>query len=60
LPAGNLSETFGRYRHGENVAIDRGDVRHDLFPKQTRRPGSKRALARGISQLDQRTLYLST
>ena len=60
LPAGILPGTFGRYRHGADVAINRGGVRHDLLPKQTRRPGSKRASAREVPQLDQRTLYLST
>jgi hypothetical protein len=38
-------------------------IRHDLFPKRSelqRRPGSKDAIGWGYSQLDQRTLSLST
>jgi hypothetical protein len=63
LPARNPAENFGRDWWVVDVAVDRGAIRHDLFPKQSglqRRPGSKGAIGWGSSQLDQRTLFLST
>jgi hypothetical protein len=63
LPARNPAENFGRDWWVVDVAVDRGAIRHDLFPKQSglqRRPGSKGAIGWGSSQLAQRTLFLST
>jgi hypothetical protein len=63
LLARNPAENFGRDWWVVVVAVDRGAIRHDLFPKQSglqRRPGSKDAIGWGYSQLDQRTLFLST
>jgi hypothetical protein len=63
LLARNPTENFGRDWWVVDVAVDRGAIRHDLFPRQSglqRRPGSKDAIGWGYSQLDQRTLFLST
>jgi hypothetical protein len=63
LLARNPAENFGRDLWVVDMAVDRGAIRHDLFPKQSRlqrRPGSKDAIGWGYSQLDQRTLFLST
>jgi hypothetical protein len=63
LPARNPAKNVGPDWWVVDVAVDRGAIRHDLFPKQSgllRRPGSKGAIGWGPSQLDQRTLYLST
>jgi hypothetical protein len=63
LLARNPVKDFGRGWWVVDVAVDRGAIRHDLFPKQSglqRKPRSKRAIGWGYSQLDQRTLFLST
>jgi hypothetical protein len=43
----DCAETFGRYRHGADVAIGRGDIRHDLSPSKLEDPDQSLRWARG-------------
>jgi hypothetical protein len=63
LLARNPAENFGRDWSVVDMAVDRGAIRHDLFPKRSGLSAKARikgAIGWGYSQLDQRTLFLST
>ena len=61
MPARNPAENFGRDWWVVDVAVDRGAIRHDLFPKQSglqRRPGPKVCYRLGVLTIGSKDIVL--
>jgi hypothetical protein len=58
LPVRNPAENFGRDWWVVDVAVDRGAIRHDLFPKQVDYSGGSKCYRPGFLAIGSKDIVL--